>query len=537
MTGFFADASGLADGGVAKMRHRVHHEGGRVRWVSRRVTPFTRDSRGAIRELLVISRDVTDVVAVEEQLEHAALHDELTGLANRRLAHDRLDHSLLRASRGGQVAVLVCDLDGFKRINDTYGHHIGDVVLVETAARMSSSIRPADTVARAGGDASALTDTIARMGGDEFTVILDIPQHADSASVAAHVAQRIADSLAEPFRVEGREHRLSASIGIALAGDHSCAETLLSDADAAMYHIKICGGNGHAFFQPSHRLEDAGTDYLERQIRHALDVDGIEVYYQPIVDPRTDVIHGVEALLRIRGDNGNFLDTSQVVRVAERTGLIAAIDSEVLAQACVQAAAWRREPAYADLILKVNRSVRDITRPGFHQRIINALDTSGLSPEALTLEITETVLLDAAPADLADLRALNALGVGLAIDDFGTGYASLRYLAELPITCIKIDRSFTRELPIDPKAMTLVKTTINLAEQLGINCIVEGVETQHQLAALPDEARVLIQGYFYAEPQPATRALTIIASRTAASRAQSARRGDEAHGLLQSTGT
>jgi EAL domain-containing protein (putative c-di-GMP-specific phosphodiesterase class I) len=207
----------------------------------------------------------------------------------------------------------------------------------------------------------------------------------------------------------------------------------------------------------------------------------------------------------LRDDAGDFVDTAQVIAVAERTGLITALDERVLQVACAQAVQWRSDPELAHLVLNVNRSARDIAKPGFYQRIDDALTQSGLDPHGLTIEITETVLLDATASDLADLRDLKERGVGLALDDFGTGYASLRYLAELPITCIKIDRSFTSRLPADPTAMTLVRATVGLAEQLAISCVVEGVETDEQRDALPDYERLLIQGYLYARPDSATR--------------------------------
>lgn len=487
----------LADGDVVSVRHRVSQRDGQTRWLSRRMTPFARDEQGAVTQILVISRDVTDVVVIEQRLEHAALHDELTGLPNRRLIRDRIEQCLRAATRGGHVAVLSCDLDGFKRINDSRGHSVGDDVLIQTAARLVAATRPADTVAR--------------LGGDEFVVLLDIPQQLNPMVVAETVSLRIAAALAEPITLGGYQHTVTASIGISLAPDAtdaSTADSLLRDADAAMYHVKSRGSNGHAFFHTSQRPDTAGRDLLEREIRRALAEDDLAVHYQPIVDPRTASLHGVEALLRIRAsETGRFLNTAQVISVAEQTGLIAELDERVLRIACAQAALWRSEPSHAELTLKLNRSAKDITRPGFYERITDALVSTGLAAQALTIEITETVLLDANEENLATLRRLRAHGVGLAIDDFGTGYASLRYLAELPINCIKVDRSFTSRLPHDRTSMTLVRATIGLAEQLGIDCIVEGVETTRQLAALPDYDRLLIQGYLYARPQPASEPL------------------------------
>jgi diguanylate cyclase (GGDEF)-like protein/PAS domain S-box-containing protein len=482
----------LDNGEVRQVRHRVRQSGERMRWLSRRLTPFARDVDGRVTLGLIVSRDVTDMVEFEAQMTYAALHDELTGLPNRRLIHDRLEQAMLRAGRGGNLAVLHCDLDRFKRINDSHGHQAGDEVLVQAAARLIGACRRGDTVGR--------------MGGDEFVVVLDLPESEDPVEIAQEVTTRILDSIARPIRVGQVEHSVSMSIGISLALDGGAAvdvEGLLSDADAAMYWVKARGANGYAFFQPAQRRDQVERDHIERSIRLALAEESVEVRYQPIVDPRTDALYGVEALVRIRDCDGRLLDTGKVVDVAEHTGLINELDAHVLRVACRQAARWRQEPELAQLRLSVNRSVRDITKPGFANRIVEVLTCSGLSPAALRLEITETVLLDATDANLADLRRLSELGVGLAIDDFGTGYASLRYLAELPIACIKIDRSFTARLPHDQTSMTLVCATIGLAEQLGINCVVEGVERIAQLDALPRYEGLLIQGYLYAEARSA----------------------------------
>jgi diguanylate cyclase (GGDEF)-like protein/PAS domain S-box-containing protein len=483
----FVDAQHISNGEVIQLHHPVRHGNGDLRWLTRRMTPFARDDAGQVTLVLVVSRDTTDIVTMERDLEHAALHDELTGLPNRRLIRDRVEQGLLRGARGDHLAVLACDLDGFKRINDSYGHHAGDEVLVEVARRLRDLIRPGDTVAR--------------LGGDEFVIVLDIPGDQEPARLAEEVAARIARSIAVPIVVAGHDHTVSVSIGICLNTDTATAETLLSDADAAMYFVKNHGANGYAFYNPSQRPDTAGRDHIERQIRRALADDTTEVYYQPVVNPITNEVHGVEALLRIRDESGAFLDAARVIDVAERTGLIAAIDKRVLEIACAQAARWRAEPEHANLMLNINRSVKDITRPGFYERTMQAIVTSGLDPNAVTVEITETVLLDATEDNLADLRALSRHGIGLAIDDFGTGYASLRYLADLPITCIKIDRTFTQRLPDDPTATTLVAATVGLAEQLGIACTVEGVETIPQLGALPEYGALLIQGYVFARPQ------------------------------------
>ncbi len=499
LTKLFANAQLLPDGEVLSLRHAVMCTDG-ARWLSRRVTPFKRDAGSHVTQVLVVSRDVTDVVTAELRLEHAALHDELTGLPNRRLINDRIAHALRRAARGGHVAVLLCDLDGFKRINDSHGHGVGDKVLAHVAARLRE-------VTRSG-------DTVARMGGDEFALVLDIPQHDDPAAISEEVAERVAAAVAEPILIDEREHAVTASIGICVAGDSSTPESLLVDADAAMYFVKTHGANGFAFFDPGQRADNTVRDQIEAGIRYALANDLVQVHYQPIVNPRTGQVTRVEALMRIPSLAGGYFDTGHAVKIAEESGLIIALEERVLHLACARIASWRRDPRHANLGLNVNRSVTDITRPGFHQRIVAALAASGLDPAALTLEITETVLLDATGSAVADLRTLTDLGIGLAIDDFGTGYASLRYLAELPITSIKMDRSFTGRLPDDTTSLALVRATVHLADQLDINCTIEGVETSEQLDALPTSHHVSIQGYLYAVPQPGHEALLTYLSPT-----------------------
>ena len=288
----FGQANDLPDGEVVSLRHRVRHYDGEIRWVSRRLTPFARDEADVVTSILVVSRDVTDVVAVEERLQRAALHDELTGLPNRRLLHDRLEHALRRIARGGHIAVLICDLDGFKRINDNYGHSVGDAVLNLAAERLITATRAEDTVAR--------------IGGDEFAIILDIPEHQEPLVLAETIGARIASLIAEPIQAGGLDHTLSVSIGIRIADDTATADTLLSDADAAMYHIKAHGGNGHRFFELAHRPDTATHGRLERAIRRALTDDAVEVFYQPIVNPVTNAIYGIEALLRLRDNAGSF---------------------------------------------------------------------------------------------------------------------------------------------------------------------------------------------------------------------------------------
>ncbi|HEX4019483.1 MAG TPA: EAL domain-containing protein [Frankiaceae bacterium] len=484
------------DGEVTEVRHQVRHRDGRLQWVSNRLTPFQRDETGTVTHLLGVTRDVTDVIAFEERLEHAALHDDLTGLPNRRLINRRLGEALdqirreTAAARQRDIVVLFCDLDGFKRVNDAHGHQIGDALLRVSASRLVSATRTGDTVGR--------------MGGDEFVVILPVGADEDPAAVGREVAERVIRAVGEPLVLGAVEHAITASVGICVAQTGTTPHDLLRDADTAMYQAKLNGKAGHALFVPTLREDARSRDELVRNVRQSLADNTLDVYYQPIVDPRTSRVAGVEALVRIPGPDGRLLDTAAAIAAAEQTGLIGAVGERVLRRSCAQAARWRESPEHADLAVAVNLSASEIARPGLYDRVTEIVGSTHLDPRALTLEITESVLLDAGPTTVQDLRRLRDDGIGISIDDFGTGYAGLRYLATLPATAIKVDRSFTAGLPDDAVSATIVRATVGLATELRLACVVEGVETAEQLAALPDAAGLLVQGYFFARPQPAS---------------------------------
>ncbi len=473
-------------GAPLQVRHRaIRADNGELRWLD---AFGGRHQDGTTVRIAGAVIDVTEQVLAEARLEHAALHDGLTGLPNRRLIADRLGQALRRSEREGQVAVLYCDLDGFKRVNDVHGHHAGDAVLVEATARLAAATR--------------LGDTVGRMGGDEFVLICAVTAGQDPAAVGIMVAQRIERAMAEPILVDGTEHRVTISSGICSADQGDEAEVVLRNADVAMYLAKTNGKNCHRIFNAAMRAEALGRDNNERQIRAALASESVAAYYQPIVEPDTGRVRAVEALLRVPDGAGGNLDAMQVVRVAEQAGIIGELDERILRLACAQVAAWRRLPDHADLTVSVNRSAAEIARTGLYDRITAIVTASRLNPHALTIEITETVLLEAAPHTITDLRRLRADGIGIAIDDFGTGYASLSYLAALPISCLKVDQSFIAGLPDDPTCVTIVRATVGLASDLGMGCVVEGVETMAQLEALPQSAGLLAQGFLFSTPRP-----------------------------------
>jgi predicted signal transduction protein with EAL and GGDEF domain len=342
------------------------------------------------------------------------------------------------------------------------------------------------------------------MGGDEFVVILTVDAGEDPAAIGREVAERIIRSVGEPLVLGSVEHAVTASIGICVAQPGTTPHDLLRDADTAMFQAKVNGKAGYAVFVPTLREDARSRDALVRNVRQSLADNTLDVHYQPIVEPGSGRVVAVEALVRIPGPDGRLLDTAAAIAAAEQTGLIGAIGERVLRRSCEQTARWRRMPQHADLAVAVNLSASEIARPGLYDRVTAIVRSTGLEPSALTLEITESVLLDAGPTTVSDLRRLHDDGIGIAIDDFGTGYAGLRYLATLPVTSIKIDRSFTAGLPHDSVSSTIVRATVGLASELRLTCVVEGVETAEQLDALPQAPRLLVQGWHFARPQPAS---------------------------------
>ncbi|HVS69265.1 MAG TPA: EAL domain-containing protein [Mycobacteriales bacterium] len=457
------------------------------RWLQLAMTPFERSADSEVTSIVAAARDVTELVEAEEQLAHAALHDPLTGLPNRRLIVDRLEMAIAGLPRSGAVGILFIDLDGFKRINDAHGHAAGDAVLKATAERLCGAVRPADTVGR--------------MGGDEFVVIAPALPDEDAHAVASQLADRIRKDVAEPVAWEGQEHRVTASIGLVLAGADSDAQSLLRDADSAMYLAKKRGKDTIAGYEPALHTEAMQRAATEQAIRRALATSSVEVLFQPIIRLSDRRVESVEALLRIRDERGDFLDTQHVVDVAEATGLITELGPAVLRIAAEKALRWEGAPRVA-----VNLSAREIGGAEFYDRVRSVIDDVGLPPSRLVLELTETALLEAAYATMQDLDQLREDGVGIAIDDFGTGYASLRYLTALPVTGIKIDRSFTTGLGHDHVDESIVAACLQLTRDLDIECVVEGVESRQQLERLSAHPHVYVQGYLIGRPEPAAAA-------------------------------
>lgn len=414
-----------------------------------------------------------------EELAHRAIHDPLTGAANRTLVADRLGHALQRLKRDRtKVAVLYLDLDRFKVLNDRYGHDAGDNVLVELTERLRSVVRPGDTVAR--------------LGGDEFVVLCD-PVVGEVEAVG--VADRVAHAVTEPFLVEGNEVHLTASVGIAFARDGDTAETVLGHADAAMYQAKERGKARFQVFDTAMHDEALARLRTERSLRQALEADQFSLVYQPLVELESEHCVGVEALLRWDHPQRGILAPAEFLSVAEESGLIVPIGTWVLREACRQAARWHEHAATQELKVHVNVSARQLTSR-LPEIASDALAASGADPAGVCLEITETVLMADAPLAVRVLRSLKSLGLALSIDDFGTGFSSLSYVNSLPVDQLKIDRSFVHDLDSGHEA-PVVLAVVGLAHALDLDVVAEGVETADQLERLREMGCDLGQGFYW----------------------------------------
>jgi diguanylate cyclase (GGDEF)-like protein/PAS domain S-box-containing protein len=438
-----------------------------------------------INGLVLNVRDISERKELEEQLRHQAFHDSLTGLANRLRFTDRLEHALKRAHRNGveKVSVLYMDLDYFKNVNDDMGHTAGDALLKTVAQRITSCLRPSDTAAR--------------LGGDEFAVLLE-----DSRGLldARRTAERILASINKPFYLGDREVIVSASIGVVNAdADTMTAEEIIRDADVAMYDAKENGRGRVQVFEPGMQLSLVERLNLTNELNLAIERNQLLVYYQPTLNLETERIVGFEALVRWQHPTRGILPPNDFVPLAEESGFIHALGDHVLTEACRQARAWQSAfPSLADITMSVNVSARQIQRPGFVDIVRTALEASGLPPEKLVLEITESILIRHPQDAVSTLNELKKLGIQLALDDFGTGYSSLNYLKRFPIDILKIDRNFIESMDAGDRDTMLVQTVIDLGHMLKLDIIAEGIERREQLNRLRDLHCSLGQGFLFA---------------------------------------
>jgi diguanylate cyclase (GGDEF)-like protein/PAS domain S-box-containing protein len=427
--------------------------------------------------------DITAWREAQEKLAYLAHHDPLTRLPNRTKFREDLEQTLRRVNRDGRVAVLCLDLDHFKEINDSLGHPIGDDLLKDVASRLRTSVREGDTVAR--------------LGGDEFAIVqagTDL-----QASESSSLAERLVEIVGAPYAIHGHQLNIGVSIGIAFApNDGEDPDQLLKNADMALYRAKEDGRATYRFFEPGMDARAQARRLLEIDLRAALTRDEFEVHYQPIHDLNTDRITAFEALIRWKHPLRGMISPMDFIPLAEETGLITQLGDWILRKACMDAAAWSREVRVA-----VNLSPVQFKNSNLVQSVISALAASGLAPERLELEITESVLLQDSEATLAALHRLRSFGVKISMDDFGTGYSSLSYLRSFPFDKIKIDRSFVHELATREDSMAIVRAVTGLGKSLGISIVAEGVETNEQLGLLRTEGCTEVQGFLFSRPRPA----------------------------------
>ena len=449
----------------------------------------------AIAGVVVTIRDVTERKAFEQQLTQQAFYDALTALPNRVLFRDRLEQALVRAARRqDRVGLLFLDLDNFKLVNDSLGHHVGDALLVEAAERLRSAVRAQDTVAR--------------ISGDEFVVVLEwLGGEPD----ALPVARAVAEQFSRPFLLSGRNLTVTASIGIAVSGDGSDAESLIRDADVAMYRAKSEGRGRFVLFEPTMH-EDALTRLeLENDLRRAIDGRQLRVFYQPIVELGSGGMREMEALVRWQHPSRGLVSPGEFIPVAEETGLIIPLGHWVLEEACRQVAAWQvQHPHHPPIVLSVNLSPRQFGHAGLVADVAAALADAGLPASSLKLEITEGVIMQDAETSIRTLLQLKALGVQLAIDDFGTGYSSLSYLQRLPVDVLKIDRSFIKGIGDSAEDAAIVHAIMALAKSLRLKVTGEGVETREQAALLEAWGCDWGQGYLFGRPADAAATGTLL---------------------------
>jgi diguanylate cyclase (GGDEF)-like protein/PAS domain S-box-containing protein len=434
-----------------------------------------------------IVRDLSDQKRIEAQLAHQVLHDPLTGLANRVMLTDHLQQALARVRRGGDMfAVLFVDLDRFKGVNDTLGHTIGDQLLIEAATRIRSAVRE--------------TDTVARHGGDEFVVLCE---DLEAIHDATEIAERVIGSLGMPFRFGDDDVAGSASIGIALAmKGNETVDSILTNADVAMYRAKEHGGNRYELFDETMQHWVAAQGALEAALRQAISRDELRVSYQPFVTTDSATISGFEALVRWERPGCGLMMPDDFIAIAEETGLIIDIGTWMLEQACRDAAAWARRWPDQRLGVAVNLSSRQLFTGDIVDIVHRALSVAGLDPALLTLELTESTLIDDAISVDIVLRELRELGISLALDDFGTGYSSLTHLRTFPISVVKIDKSFVRAIGTEREDTAIVAAVIGLAKNLGLYVVAEGVETPAQRVLLHQLGCDYLQGYLLSEPIP-----------------------------------
>lgn len=497
------------DGEAYQMSFRVQRSDERVVTLYEQALP-ERDEFGRVVRIEGVTQDVTEREQAERRIRFLAYHDSLTGLANRQMFREMLDHTLARSHRAGaRCALLYLDLDRLKRINDSFGHTLGDQILREVANRLIGSVRAVDVVARE--EDSIMEEVVARLGGDEFTVLLTDLGRADD---AARVAARICEELSRPLQVAHVELVVTASIGIAIFPENGeDPETLLRHADMAMYEAKQRGRNTYEFFTEAMQLQAVERLSLEQDLARGLESRQFVLHYQPQVDVSTGRIVSAEALLRWEHPERGLVSPAQFIPVAEETGLIVPLGEWVVMAACRQMATWLAA-GLPVVPVAVNLSAHNFRSDSLLPAIAHALETTQLPARYLDIELTESAVMQEPEIALGTLAALKAIGLKLSIDDFGTGYSSLSTLKQFPIDLLKIDRSFVRDLPQDDSSASIVGAILALSNALGLGVVAEGVETTEQRDILLGRGCTLMQGYLFSRPVPADAFASLIGQTT-----------------------
>jgi diguanylate cyclase (GGDEF)-like protein/PAS domain S-box-containing protein len=468
----------------------IHKKGGSWFWVELEVVSVLASS-GELTHWVAVGRDITERKAAEDEIHHLAFYDALTELPNRQLLLDRLQHVLVQSVRTRrQGALMFIDLDNFKTLNDTLGHHKGDLLLQKIAVRLSACVRKIDTVAR--------------LGGDEFVVLLeDLGEDPYAAAARARiVAEKVLNELREPFDLDGHQHYATSSIGVtSLNGQQGSVSELLKQADLAMYQAKTLGRNTVCFFDPDMQSAVSAKAAVSSDLRIGLQEQQFLMYYQPQVDLLGRVT-GVEALLRWKHPERGLVAPAEFIPAAEDTGLILPLGQWALETACEQLAAWAARTETAGLSIAVNVSIRQFRHPDFVDMVMAAIQRNGIRPQRLKLELTESLLADRMEITLAKMGSLKALGVTLSIDDFGMGYSSLSMLKRLPLDQLKIDKSFVADVLTDPNDAAIARTIVGLAQSLGLAVMAEGVETEAQRDFLARHGCESYQGYLFCKALP-----------------------------------
>ena len=522
-----ASAKASTTGRGEQLEYRIRHKDGSWRFLESTASAI-RSPEGETVGLVIVNRDITQRKRAEERLAHQSFHDSLTDLPNRSLFLDRLQRSVAASRRHSEFkfAVLFIDIDEFKVFNDSLGHAAGDSLLLQVAKRLRAGLRGTDTISRPRVDDDADLfvgeSTLARPGGDEFTVLIE---ELRDPSDAIRVAERIQQRLAVPFHFNSQEIVLSVSIGIAFSNDGATeAPDLLRDAEIAMYRAKSSGKGRCEVFDHAMHAGAIKRLQLETDLRKAIELNQFRVYYQPVVSLRSGQIVGFETLSRWQRPEGLVMP-AEFIPVADETGIILAMNRQLLYEACRQVRSWQSLfPSDPPLSVNVNISPKEFAQPDLASQLGKILLETGLAPSSLNLEITETIAMADAQRSAVVLSELKALGVRLDIDDFGTGYSSLSRLQRFPVDTLKIDRSFIAHVDTDVETAEIVRVIVMLAHGLRLEVVAEGVETQAQAKWLKDIGCELAQGYLYSKPVPSETIEQLLsnAANTANTRAKAA---------------